>query len=155
MDINIPGVGSFHLQNVIFDLNGTLAVDGKISEDIRQRIKKLSRQYRVVIASSDIHNNLETLAKELGVEAHILKSGEIAPQKAELMRQMGADITIAVGNGSNDWQMLREAALGIVVIGKEGASTKALLNADVIVPGIEEAIDCILTPLRLIATLRY
>jgi P-type E1-E2 ATPase len=155
MDINIPGVGSFHLTNVVFDLNGTLAVDGSINDDVKQRIRKLSQQFHVVIASSDIHNTLTALAKELDVDYYILKSGEIAPQKAAIVRQLGANSTIAVGNGTNDWQMLREAAIGIAVVGKEGASLKAATNADILVTGAADAIDCILNPVRLIATLRF
>ncbi len=154
MDIDIPGVGSFHLNHVVFDLNGTLALDGKIPDDVKRRIQDLSKQYHVVIASSDLHNTLTPLAEELGVEFHVLRGDEVAPQKAALVRALGARQTIAVGNGSNDWQMLREAAVGIVIVGCEGASAKAAANADILVTCVKDAIDCILNPLRLIATLR-
>lgn len=154
MDLVIPGVGSLCLNNVIFDLNGTLAVDGDIPVEVKQRIQDLVKQYRVVIASSDLHNRLALLAAELGVEFHVLHGDEIAPHKAALVRSMGAHQTIAVGNGSNDWQKLREAAVGIVIVGNEGASAKAAANADVLVTDVMDAIDCILNPLRLIATLR-
>jgi len=154
MDIEVPGVGSFHLNNVVFDLNGTLAVDGKVPGEVKQRIRELSKHYRVVIASSDLHNTLASLAEELGAEFHILRGDEVAPQKAALVRALGARQTIAIGNGSNDWQMLREAAVGIAIIGKEGASAKAAANADILVSSVIDAMDCILSPLRLIATLR-
>ncbi|NPV75665.1 MAG: ATPase P [Anaerolineae bacterium] len=154
MDVNIPGVGSFHLHNVVFDLNGTLALDGKIPADVKRRIRDLSKQCRVVITSSDIHTTLASLAEELGVEYHVLRGDEVAPQKAALVRALGASQTIAVGNGSSDWQMLREAAVGIVVVGTEGASVKAAANADILVTCAVDAIDCILNPLRLVATLR-
>lgn len=154
MDINIPELGSFTLKHVVFDLNGTLAVDGEINEDIKQQIRRLAMQYHVVIASSDIHDNLASLAQELGVEHYILKSGEIAPQKAAVIRKLGPGETVAIGNGTNDWQMLREAAIGIAIVGREGASTKAISNADILVTDAADAMDLLLKPVRLIATLR-
>ncbi len=155
MDVDIPGVGLLQLQNVVFDLNGTLAVDGKISALVRECIQNLSRKFHVVIASSDIHHTLAALAKDLDVEYHILTQGEIAPQKAALVRALGAKQTVAVGNGSNDWQMLQEAAIGIAVIGTEGASAKAVGAADILVTSPIDAIDCLLNPLRLSACLRH
>ncbi|MCC6147016.1 MAG: HAD family hydrolase [Anaerolineaceae bacterium] len=155
MEIDIPGVGFLRLQNVVFDLNGTLAVDGKVSAPVRECIQNLSRKFHVVIASSDIHHSLAALAKDLGVEFHILTQGEIAPQKAALVRALGAEQTVAVGNGTNDWQMLQEAAVGIVIIGTEGASTKAVRAADLLVTSPMDAINCLLNPLRLTASLRH
>jgi soluble P-type ATPase len=50
--------------------------------------------------------------------------------------------------------MLEEAALGIAVLGPEGLAVPALLAADVLVASIEDALDLLLNPRRLIATLR-
>jgi len=45
-------------------------------------------------------------------------------------------------------------ALGIAVLGKEGLSLAAMKHADLVVKGISDAIDLLLKPKRLIATLR-
>ena len=50
--------------------------------------------------------------------------------------------------------MLQEAALGIAVLGPEGLAAEALLAADVVVASIEDALDLLLRPHRLVATLR-
>jgi soluble P-type ATPase len=50
--------------------------------------------------------------------------------------------------------MLRRAALGIAVMGKEGLAVPCLNAADVIVPDIGSALDFLLWSRRLIATLR-
>jgi soluble P-type ATPase len=50
--------------------------------------------------------------------------------------------------------MLKQAALGIAVIQTEGAATAALLAAEIITPGIFDALDLLLHPDRLKATLR-
>jgi len=61
---------------------------------------------------------------------------------------------VAIGNGANDAAMLQEAALGIAVLGPEGLAAEALLAADVVVASIEDALDLLLRPHRLVATLR-
>jgi soluble P-type ATPase len=50
--------------------------------------------------------------------------------------------------------MLREAALGIGVIGEEGISSSLIKEADIIVNDIVDAIGLVLHPERLLATLR-
>lgn len=59
-----------------------------------------------------------------------------------------------MGNGRNDRLMLAEAGLGIAVLGREGSSPLALAAADVVVCSAEEALDLLLVPARLEATLR-
>jgi soluble P-type ATPase len=50
--------------------------------------------------------------------------------------------------------MLRNAAMGMAVLQAEGFSREALLAADVVTSSILDALDLILHPLRLTATLR-
>ena len=77
-----------------------------------------------------------------------------AEAKLDYIKKLGAHTVIAVGNGANDAAMLERAALGIAVIGPEGAAVKTLLFADVIAPDIHSALELLLFPKRLIATLR-
>jgi len=74
--------------------------------------------------------------------------------KAGYVENLGAEFTVAVGNGANDRLMLAKAALGIVVLVPEGTSLQALQNADLAVPDIATGLDLLLRPKRLIATLR-
>ncbi len=50
--------------------------------------------------------------------------------------------------------MLKEAALGIGVIGEEGCSKEILKEADFIVKNITDALSALLHPERIVATLR-
>jgi phosphoserine phosphatase len=68
--------------------------------------------------------------------------------------KMGAENVVAIGNGVNDSLMLKKAALGIVVIGGEGAAQKTIKEADIVVKDIHDALGLLLNRLRLIATLR-
>ena len=63
-------------------------------------------------------------------------------------------MTACIGNGRNDRAMLKHAALGIAVLAEEGVATDAIVAADIVVSDIWHALDLLLNPLRLVATLR-
>jgi soluble P-type ATPase len=75
-------------------------------------------------------------------------------QRAEHVRRLGAESVVAVGDGANDARMLRDAALGIAVIGGEGAPGATIGEADVVVTDLLAALDPLIHPRRLAATLR-
>ncbi|MGC9022649.1 MAG: HAD family hydrolase, partial [Dissulfurimicrobium sp.] len=88
------------------------------------------------------------------VKAYRLEPGRGDIQKLEFLRDLGRENTVAIGNGCNDVLMLRDAALGICVIGQEGASVSAIMSSKMVVLNICDAFDLFLKPSRLIATLR-
>jgi len=55
---------------------------------------------------------------------------------------------------ANDVPMLKRCALGIAVLGPEGSSIEALLAADLLCRTIEDALELLLSPQALLATLR-
>lgn len=61
---------------------------------------------------------------------------------------------MAIGNGRNDVAMVKDAAIGIAVIGLEGAAGETIQATDVVVQEIKDALDLIANPHRLKATLR-
>jgi soluble P-type ATPase len=61
---------------------------------------------------------------------------------------------VAFGNGANDVGMLRLTTIGIAIITSEGVAPRALQAADVLVQSPIDALDLLLYPKRLIATLR-
>ncbi len=61
---------------------------------------------------------------------------------------------MAIGNGRNDRLMLAAAALGIVIIGEEGAAVQTVLASRVACHDILSALDLLRQPQRLVATLR-
>ena len=74
--------------------------------------------------------------------------------KRAYVARLGADRVVAIGNGRNDRMMLAAASLGIAVVQGEGAAAETLASADVVAPGIVDALDLLLFPKRLVATLR-
>jgi len=75
-------------------------------------------------------------------------------QKAALVEELGAERVVAMGNGANDVAMLQRAALGIAMLGGERLATACFNAADLVAPDIVTALDLLLFPRRLIATLR-
>jgi len=67
------------------------------------------------------------------------------------MGQRDSIVITVPGQGSLE---LSHAALGIAVIGSEGAAGELLATTDVVVRDVREAIELLLCPLRLSATLR-
>lgn len=121
---------------------------------MRERLDQLRETLDVWLVSADTQGTLDELAVALGVQARRLHAGDEAMQKATLVQELGAEQTAAIGNGANDVIMLQQAALGITVPGSEGLATACIAAADIITPNIEAALDLLLYPRRLIATLR-
>ena len=154
IEINIPGRGTYTIENLILDLNGTIALDGRIIRGVGEKLTKLSRKLDVIVVTADTNKNAEKLVKDLNVSLYKIKEANENHQKLELLLGKGKDNTMSIGNGCNDVSMLKESAIGICVLGKEGASREAMMASDLEVPAINDALDLLLKPHRLRATLR-
>lgn len=155
LTLDIPGRGELQLQRVVLDVNGTIAEDGHPRPGVKERLARLERQMDVVMVTADTHGRQVSLDRELDREATRLEPGKPeAIQKAALVRRLGAEGTVAIGNGSNDAEMLSAAAIGIAVMETEGTSVLAIQSADVVTRSVLEALDLLLNPRRIVATLR-
>ena len=154
MKLVIPGRGAYDIKNLVLDMNGTVGLDGTLIEGVADKLTRLSTKLRLVMVTADTHGGASRVSDDLGLETVILHKGGEAEQKSEFVRSLGAEHSVTIGNGVNDVLMLRESAIGICVIGQEGASTAALVAADVVVTDIRDALDLVLKPQRLVATLR-
>ena len=155
LSLEIPGRGWYTLARLVLDVNGTIAEDGHLIPGVKERLGRLRRDLEVVMVTADTYGRQVAIDRELEMEAVRLERGKPeAPQKAELVRRLGSDATVAIGNGANDALMLKEAAIGIVVLEAEGASVATLLNADAVTRSIGDALDLLCAPRRLVATLR-
>lgn len=103
------------------------------------------------LLSADTFGTLGEIATTLGLNATFAPTGEA---KRRELSAVGADRCAAIGNGANDLAMLAEAALGIAVIGPEGVCAPLLAAADLVSRSITEALDLLLEPRALTASLR-
>ena len=154
LELSIPGWGDYRFSTVLCDLNGTLAQNGQLAEGTRALLRQLGQQLSLYVISADTHGTLAQVTAGLPLQVRRIQGELGAEEKRRLLQELGAEHTIALGNGRNDVAMLREAALGIAILGAEGAAVEALLAADLVFPHIDDALESLLNPRRLLATLR-
>jgi len=152
VEVAIPGrKRPLRIEHVVFDFNGTLAVEGRLVRGVATRLKALAALTKVTVMTADTFGTVRGALARLPVTVHVVRSGN---EKRRFVESLGGELVAAIGNGTNDMPMLRAAALGIVVIGEEGTFAEAVRAATVIARDINVAIDLLLRPKRLVATLR-
>lgn len=152
-EVTVPGFGSLKIENLLCDLNGTLAVNGIISSQTKERIEKIKDFLNIHIATAGTHGHLDEV-KKLNVTLLKLNPGMEAEQKLNYLLKLGPQKTAVLGNGANDLLMMEKAVLKIAVLGKEGAFLPTLQAAQIVVTSPEDALELFLSPKRLLATLR-
>jgi soluble P-type ATPase len=153
MKIDIPGWGNVDIENIVIDLDGTIATDGRISLEVKEKIGALSNLAKIYILTANSQGPADE--EILGMKAELIKvpNEDSKRGKLDFLKTLNLEMTVAIGNGSNDQLILKEAALGIAVLGDEGVSVSAIKSADIVVKNIQNALDLFFKPKRLIATL--
>jgi len=136
------------------DLNGTLTLDGKLLDGVAERLHHLGDRYQIFLLTADMHGTGKSISDDHNMTLIRIESKDEALSKGEFIKELGPGDVVAIGAGSNDSMMLELATLGIAVLGPEGLSTSAMNAADILVPSISNALDLLLFPNRLAATLR-
>jgi P-type E1-E2 ATPase len=142
------------LEHLVLDVNGTIAVGGVLVPGVAEAVEALGAVLHVVAVTADTHGTAPRLRDALGIDVQVIEAGAESEQKLEFVRNLGASRVVAVGNGANDALMLEEAALGVAVIGGEGASSVAVAAADIVTVSVLDALALLAQPVRIAATLR-
>jgi soluble P-type ATPase len=153
ISIERPGQGNLEIEFILVDFEGTLASDRRVHPKAIDKINLLSKRTKIYILTKQEKTLVEETLKKVKAEIVDLKEGEASQQKLDLLRQLGATRTVAIGNGTDDAPMIEEAVFGICVMGKEGTSSEAMKKADIVFLNILGALDFLLKPLRQKATL--
>lgn len=158
IDLNIPGRGGVRLEHLVCDVNGTLAVDGRLVDGVSKAVSSLRDRLEIHLITADTLGRQSQIDQLLNLTATRIRpaeqTGDEASQKAAYVEQLGAERVVAIGQGANDALMLRAAKIGICVLSPEGTAVETLNAADLVVPNILTALDLLEKPLRLVATLR-
>jgi len=154
IQVNIPGLGEYHLAHLVMDVNGTLAVDGELITGVAEKIASLQGQLTIHLLTADTHGRQAMIDAQLGLTAVRVKPGGESLQKAEYVRRLGNETVVAIGQGANDAEMLAGAQLGICVMSIEGVARETLLACDLVAPSILSAFELLEKPKRIIASLR-
>lgn len=152
--ITVPGWRTLDLAHLVLDFNGTLALDGRLLVGVEARLQDLASRLRIHVLTADTFGRAKIELGNARCELVVLRPGDEHRQKADYLDRLGADACAAIGNGRNDREMLARAALAIAVLGAEGLASEALAAADIVVPDPVSALDLLLHPQRIAATLR-
>ena len=151
---DIPGYQQIEAAHLVLDYNGTLAIDGLIKKGVRELLNILASTIKIHIITADTFQKAKDELKGITCELVILNGEKQDQQKANYIAKLGNENVIAIGNGRNDALMLKDAAIGITVVQKEGASKEAFINCDVVCFDIIDALGLLSNTKRLVATLR-
>ncbi len=149
IEIEIPGYQDIEIKNIVFDFNGTIAEDGIIIDEIKDKINQLKKKdVNIYILTADTFGTVYKQCEHLPVKVQVIDD------KKRFVEELGINHTVTIGNGQNDIEMMKKSVISIVVIGKEGCYAKTLFEADIVVNHIIDAINLLLKSNRMKATLR-
>jgi len=154
IELTIPGRAKMRLEHLVSDVNGTLAIDGRLQDDLVRILTKLRDRLELHLLTADTHGKQSLIDEQLNCQAIRIHPGNEGVQKAEYVQRLGAEHVVAIGQGANDAEMLKAARLGICILSKEGSSVSTLLAADLVLPDIYAALELLEKPLRIVASLR-
>jgi P-type E1-E2 ATPase len=150
----IPGVKTIQAEHLVLDYNGTLAVDGTLISGACEMLNGLSEKINIYVITADTFGKAAQNLKNVKCSLKVISGNDQTQQKNEFIHSLGKDSVIAVGNGANDALMLKNSAIGIALIQKEGACANTVFSADIVCTSIIDALELLNNPLRITATLR-
>lgn len=150
----IPGRDNLEIKNIVFDYNGTIAVDGKLIDGVKELINKLAEVIDIYVLTADTYGTVEKECIDINCKVLTFPKSDAGKSKKEIVRELGGHRTICLGNGYNDILMFEEAVLSIAIIEGEGVSGKLLSKADIVCRSIVEALRMLLNKDMVKATLR-
>ena len=152
--IEIPGRNRLKLEHLVMDFNGTVAVNGELIPGLAEKLILISKKIKVHILTADTFGTARGALEGLDLIVSLVEKENQSASKSDYITGLNEKKVVAIGNGLNDNLMLKNAALGIVVIEGEGASFASIQNADIVSKSIHDALDLLIYPLRITATLR-
>lgn len=154
MKIDIPSKESFELKNIVFDYNGTIAIDGKLIKGVSESIDELANYFDFYVITADTYGSVQNELKNTNCKVITITKENQDKQKLEFIKSLDSKTVLSVGNGRNDMLMLKESVLGIAILQDEGLCTQTLLNSDILVKSIFDVFSLLKDKNRLIATMR-
>jgi len=152
MKYSIPGQKELEINTIILDLNGTLSVGGVVPSGVKERLDALkAKGFRILFFTGNTRNDADELAANLHIEWKLAKSAE---EKRTEALQLEPETCASIGNGLIDLALMKTVKLRIVTLQAEGVHVQTLLNSDIVVPSILDALDLFIDEQRLVATLR-
>lgn len=154
LNIKIPAYKDFTFKYLVLDFNGTVAVNGKISDNVKEKLNKISEFLEIYVITADTYGTAKKECVDINLQIKTFENGFAVDEKLNVLNSLGKEKCICMGNGRNDIEMCKEAEISICVMGEEGCYSKLLGITDLTVTSIDDALDLILNPKRIQAGLR-
>ena len=151
--IQRPGTSPLEAEYLLIDFEGTLASDRRVNPKAKDRINLLAKRLKVTIFARSEREWVESVLRKVKADIVYVPEGAAAQGKLDLLKRLGREKAVAIGNGADDIPVLQETALGICILGREGAAGGAFTKADLVFTDILHALDFLLKPLRQKTTL--
>jgi soluble P-type ATPase len=156
---NISGFGKIQINAILSDYTGALAFNGKLVTGIKDRLLRLAQLVDIHVVTADSFGTAEKELKGLPLVWRRLEGEGEDEQKRRYAMELNPRYVASFGNGNNDQLQLKAVkeagGLAVAVENGEGCALEAILNANVFVHGAVNALDLLLEPTRLRATLRF
>ena len=149
LEIDVPGFGPLKLEYLVSDFNGTLALDGNLLPEIKQKLNNIAEFLKIFVLTSDEFGKAKEELNDVKCKLYIIEEKNMDARKAEFVRKLGAENVVAFGNGMNDREMLKVAKIWVAFLGNEGCAVETLVAADVQVTSAVDGCDLLLNPKRL------
>lgn len=154
-EIGIPGFGDIRLEHLVSDFTGTLSVDGKLLPGVAERLNRIGGFLTIHVLTADTFGRARVELEGVNCRLHILEGEDHDVQKETYIRKLGPESVAALGNGNNDRKMLKTARVGIALLLEEGCAVDAVTSANILVRSTVDALELLLNPRRMKATLRF
>ncbi len=155
VSLDIPGFGEVRIRHLVSDFTGTLSEDGKLCEGVRERLLSLSESLEIHILTADTFGTARAELEGINCRVYILSGSRHDRQKEAYVNELGPEQVFAMGNGKNDRLMLERARIGVAVCLREGCAVDAIRASDILVKSTVDALELLINPKRLKATLRF
>lgn len=156
--IEIPGFGSRTIDLVVSDYTGTLALGGKLTSGVREKLLELQKLLDIHIVTSDSFGQARQELQGI-LTPHILGAERHDVEKQDYVSKFNLQHVAAFGNGNNDRLLLRTikeaGGLAVAVDNGEGCAIEALVNSHILIVGAAQALNLLLEPTGCKATLRF
>ncbi len=159
ISLHIPNFPDISIHRIVTDYNGTLSLAGRLTPGVVERLRRLHELVEIDVITSDTFGTAAGELAPAGLRPLLLpKASRHDEAKEAHVKTHDAAHIAAFGNGNNDAWMIKAVkeigGLAIAVDNGEGCAVQTLLNAEIFVSGIANALDLLLDPTRCKATLR-
>ena len=102
IEIAISGYRKLKFDHLVMDYNGTLAVDGKITDGVKVCLEVLAENLQLPVVTADIFGKVRPVLKDVSCKLSILAVGNQDVGKLLYVKDLDLERTVCIGNGRND-----------------------------------------------------